>query len=82
MKLDIILNMKKFFWKRVKSTSLPNLWVLVIENTEVGFVQKPRDTKSDKNMWRIYRGIGENSNFLGHAGTKELAQQQLVNSVK
>ncbi len=66
----------KFAWKRVQS-SLPNLNVLYVEGVEVGFVYKPHDTKTDKNEWRIHRGIGEATQFMGWNNTKTGAQKLL-----
>ena len=40
-------------WQRVQNQSLPNLNVLLINGEYVGFVYKPRDSKTDKNAWRI-----------------------------
>lgn len=63
-------------WVRVNS-SLPNLNVLMINETEVGFIYKPKDTKYDKNEWRIHRGIGDATQFMGWNPTKTGAQKLL-----
>lgn len=36
----------------------------------LGLVSKPKDTRTDKNAWRAYRGIGHGQTFLGHSWTK------------
>ena len=64
-------------WKRVTTFSLPNLNVLVVNGVEVGFVTKPQDNKYDKNMWRVFRGIGEDASLLCHCGNKTQAQRTL-----
>jgi hypothetical protein len=64
-------------WKPEKSFSLPNLNILVVNDVEVGFIQKPRDTRFDKNMWRCFTGIGIQSKFIGHAGSKGFAKKIL-----
>jgi len=64
-------------WRKIKSLSISNLNVLIVDGKEVGFICKPRDTKFDKNMWRVYRGIGEANSFLCHCATKALAVKKL-----
>jgi hypothetical protein len=64
-------------WKKIKSLSISNLNVLVVDGIEVGFICKPKDSKTDKNMWRVFRGIGENSKFYMHVATKALAVKTL-----
>ena len=66
-----------FTWKKIKSLSITNLNVLVVDGKEVGFICKPKDSKTDKNMWRVHRGIGETNRFLCHCATKALAVKQL-----
>jgi len=51
--------------------------VLMVDGKESGFIEKPKDTKDNKNFWRIHLGIGENNKFLGHAWTKVSAQRML-----
>lgn len=65
-----------YCWKRVMS-SLPNLNVLYVNGVEAGFVYKPHDTKTDKNEWRIHRGIGDSTQFMGWNNTKTGAQKLL-----
>ena len=66
----------KHTWNRVKS-SMPNLNVLMVGDREVGFVYKPKDTKTDKNAWRVYLGIGDDNKFLGHAWSMVNAKRLL-----
>lgn len=68
-------------WIRNATTSLPNLYVLVVNNIEVGFITKPNNDKYNKNMWRSFKGIGENNVFLGHGSTKNQAQQMVEKSI-
>lgn len=68
-------------WRQVKGR-IPNLNVLTANGIEVGFVEKPNDTKFDKNMWRCFIGIGENNRFLGHAPTKRCAQTIVESEVR
>jgi len=64
-------------WQRVQQKSLPNLNVLLINGEYVGFVYKPSDTKTDKNAWRIYRGMGASAEFVGHNSSKTAAMTTL-----
>ena len=64
-------------WTKPKNQLLSNLNVLVVDGIEVGFICKPRDDKFNKNMWRVYRGVGESNRFLCHCATKALAVKQL-----
>jgi hypothetical protein len=57
-----------------KQTSIPNLHVLEVNGREVGMVDKPHDTATDKNAWRAYAGIGARARFLGHRWTQQSAQ--------
>lgn len=57
-------------WKKMPSKCLSNLWVLFVNNEAVGMIYKPKDNKTDKNAWRLYRGVGQNSDFLFHAWSK------------
>lgn len=65
-----------YCWKRING-SLPNLNVLYLNGVEVGFVYKPHDSKTDKNEWRMHRGIGDATKFLGWNNTKTGAQRFL-----
>jgi hypothetical protein len=64
-------------WQRVQQQSLPNLNVLLINGEYVGFVYKPRDTKTDKNAWRIYTGVGDSAKFMCHNYSKTAAMTTL-----
>lgn len=64
-------------WYLNKTTSLPNLNVLVVDNVEVGFITKPNNDSFTKNMWRIFKGKGETCQFLGHIATKNQAKRVL-----
>jgi hypothetical protein len=72
----------EFTWKKVTDTSLHNLWVCSRGNVEVGFIEKPLDTRTEKNAWRAYRGIGENNQFLGHRSSRGGAQLAVEHSLK
>ena len=37
----------------------------------LGLICKPKDTRTDKNAWRAFRGIGHGQTFLGHSWTKD-----------
>jgi hypothetical protein len=58
--------MNKVTFKRVKQQSLPNLYVGMKDGVEVGFIYKPTDTRTDRNAWRSYVGIGDDAKFLYH----------------
>lgn len=70
----------KHVWNRVAS-SLPNLNVLMINGKEAGFIEKPKDTRTDRNAWRVYVGIGDSNKFVGHAWSKPDAQRLLESVV-
>ena len=58
--------MNKVTFNRVKNQSLPNLYVATKDGVTVGFIYKPTDSKSDRNAWRSYVGIGDKAQFLYH----------------
>ena len=64
-------------WNRVVQRSLTNLSVLTVNGKDVGFIYKPTDTRMDRNAWRIHRGLGNDTEFLGHASGKRDAQRRL-----
>ena len=68
------MNPPKFIWEKVKS-SIPNLCVCRrADNSEyVGMIDKPIDSKSEKNAWRAYCGVGESAKFLCHVWSKKKA---------
>ena len=58
-------------WNKIKST-IPNLHVAFNEDGQpVGMIDKPVDTRTTKNFWRMYVGTGINARFLGHAANKK-----------
>ncbi len=73
-------------WKRVKTIGLSNLNVLVLDEVEQGFIYKPKDSRTDKNAWRIHIGIGETSKFIGHEwtmnGAKRILESVIVGNVR
>lgn len=71
-----------FTWKIIPSRTLANLHVLSKDGMEIGFIQKPRDTQTDKNAWRAFNGIGERANFTGHAWSIERAKALVEAHVK
>jgi len=58
--------MKKVTFKRAQSQSLPNLYVGTVDDKVVGFIYKPENSKTDKNAWRSYVGVGDKARFLYH----------------
>lgn len=72
-------------WIRVK-TSLPNLNVLVLGEVNQGFIYKPKDSRTDKNAWRIYLGIGDTARFIGHewnmSNAKRLLESLVVGNIR
>lgn len=57
-------------WQKISSKCLTNLWVLFVDDMPVGMIDKPADRRGDKNFWRLYRGVGENNEFMCHTATK------------
>lgn len=66
--------MSRLTWKFIEAS---NVHVLMHNDVEVGFITKPKDTKTDKNAWRIHKGIGETNEFIGHALNKGKAKATL-----
>jgi hypothetical protein len=64
-------------WQRVQNRSLPNLNILKVNDVVVGFIYKPCDTKTDRNAWRIYRGVGDSAEFMCHNFSKTAAMATL-----
>jgi hypothetical protein len=58
--------MKKVTFKRSQSQSLPNLCVGTVDDEVVGFIYRPENSRTDKNAWRSYVGIGDKARFLYH----------------
>lgn len=65
----------------IKSNSLSNLEALSCAGVEIGFIHKPRDTRTDKNAWRCFVGIGEAARFVGHRWDKATAKQLVCDSL-
>ena len=63
-------------WQRVINY-LPNLSALLVNDEKVGFIYRPKNSKSDKNAWRVYQGIGDSARFVGHAWSQVDAQRML-----
>jgi hypothetical protein len=60
-----------FKWVRVASRSLSNLSVLSVNGKDVAFIHKPKDTRTDKNAWRMFRILSEGeADFMGHNYSK------------
>ena len=41
-------------------------WIAMINGEIVGFIYKPENSKTDKNAWRSYVGVGDKAKFLYH----------------
>ena len=65
-------------WKPIPQQSKASLEVLTINGKEKGFIFKPKDTKTDKNAWRVHLGIGESNQFIGHSQDKKGAKDKLL----
>lgn len=57
-------------WKNIPQPSKASFFVLCNGPKELGFIHKPKDTRTDKNAWRVHLGIGANNQFIGHEWTK------------
>jgi hypothetical protein len=65
-------------WKKSTAKGLKNLWVAYDCNgNSVGMIQKPVDDRHIKNFWRMYFGVGDEANFLGHSVTKKDAMNHV-----
>jgi hypothetical protein len=53
----------------------------MLDGKETGFIYKPKDSKTDKNAWRVYLGIGDSARFIGHAWTMDNAKRILESFV-
>jgi len=67
--------MKTICFKRETRQSLPNLHSASVNGEIVGFYYKPNDSKSDRNAWRSYVGIGDAARFLQHTWTQADAEE-------
>jgi hypothetical protein len=63
-----------FKWRRVESRTLSNLSVLSVNGKDVAFIHKPKDSRTDKNAWRMFRIMSEGeADFMGHQWFKSEA---------
>lgn len=69
--------MKTMIFKRETRQSLPNLHSATINGEIVGFYYKPSDSKTDRNAWRSYVGIGDKAQFLYHTWTQADAEEAI-----
>jgi len=74
--------MNNVTFTRVKNQSLPNLYSGTINGEIVGFIYKPNDSKSDRNAWRSYVGVGDNAKFLYHTWDMNDAMEAVQLAVK
>jgi hypothetical protein len=82
-KADRLLStMKNVTFKRVQNQSLSNLYIGTINGEIVGFIYKPTDTKSDRNAWRSYVGVGDSARFLYHTWDMNDAMEAVQLAVK
>lgn len=66
-------------FKKVKS-SIPNLHIAYYGDNEIGMIDRPRNTKCDKNYWRCYVGVGFNTKFIGHAIDRKNAEKLVTST--
>jgi len=74
--------MKNVTFKRDVNKNLPNLYVAMQNGEIVGFIYKPTDTKSDRNAWRSYVGVGDKAKFLYHTWDMNDAMEAVQLAVK
>ena len=74
--------MKNVQFKRSQSQSLPNLYVGTVDDKVVGFIYKPENSKTDKNAWRSYVGVGDKAKFLYHTWDMNDAMEAVKLAVK
>ncbi len=79
---NLLPTMKNVTFKRVQNQSLPNLYSGTINGEIVGFIYKPTDTKSDRNAWRSYVGVGDKARFLYHTWDMNDAMEAVQLAVK
>lgn len=68
-------------WKNIPQLSKASFFVLCNGEKELGFIHKPKDTRTDKNAWRVHLGIGQNNQFIGHEWSKKAAQKLLLKNI-
>jgi len=78
----LVSTMKNVQFKRVQNQSLPNLYSGTINGEIVGFIYKPTDSKTDKNAWRSYVGVGDKAKFLYHTWDMNDAMEAVQLAVK
>ena len=65
-------------FKKIKSNAVPNLHVLFSSHdVPLGMIEKPRDDRHSKSMWRCYVGTGDKAVFLCHAVDVSTAKKTL-----
>ena len=74
--------MKNVQFKRSQNQSLPNLYVGTVDDKVVGFIYKPENSKTDKNAWRSYVGVGDKAKFLYHTWDMNDAMEAVKLAVK
>lgn len=65
-------------FKKQPSKVIDNLYVAYDGDKAVGMVHRPKNTRTDKNFWRCYVGIGESARFLGHARNRRDAENHVA----
>jgi len=68
-------------WKNIPQLSKASFFVLCDGEKELGFIHKPKDTRTDKNAWRVHLGIGETNKMIGHEWSKKAAQKLLLKNI-
>lgn len=63
---------------KTKSKCIDNLYVAFNGSQPVGMVHRPKNTRTEKNFWQCYIGVGEAAKFLGHAGNRKEAQNHVL----
>ena len=67
-------------WKTVETKTTSNLNVLTHNDREIGMICRPNNTRTDKNAWRCFRGIGSSATFIGHSFNKKIAKKMVESS--
>jgi len=65
-------------FKKQASKVIDNLYVAFDGDSAVGMVHRPKNTRTDKNFWRCYIGVGEAAKFLGHAVNRKQAENHVA----
>ena len=70
-------------FKKIKSNVVPNLHVLFSDTgIPLGMVEKPRDDRYTKSLWRCYVGTGDKAVFLCHAVDISIAKNMVKGAVR